>query len=498
MTDLAWLSNISRDARVVLAGAVNNFLATDQLQDYTAYPKQQEFHIAGKAYRNRMISAGNRQGKTHSAGAEAAMHLTGEYPKWWQGKWFDHPITLWAAGETGEATRDNAQRVLLGLPKQVGTGMIPKRCLSSMFGRAKGVSDLYDYYMIRHVSGGLSMLKFRHYSQDREAWQGPPVNCVWFDEEPPEPIYNEGLARTIAVQGVTMMTFTPLRGYTPVVNLYLKDPNPEASSRHKTRMTIYDALHIPRERIDAEIARWPKHEQTARIYGEPALGEGLVYPYNREDVEIDPFQIPDHWPLIAGIDFGGTSSQGHPTAAVKLAHDTDNDVIYLVKEYRKGGLKPPEHWLSLRHWGANLKWAWPRDGLHEEKGSGNQLVQLYREEGMKALSIHAQYRNTHRKGAGTSGGNPVMSTLSVERGIIDIQQYIENERFKVFSNCPLFFEEMRQYHRERGKDGRLKIVKVMDDLLDAVRYAMMMIRFAEPPAPRRFRRTAEIDWRIGA
>ena len=51
---------------------------------------------------------------------------------------------------------------------------------------------------------------------------------------------------------------------------------------------------------------------------------------------------------------------------------------------------------------------------------------------------------------------------------------METGRFKVFSTCPEFFEEFRLYHR---KDG--KIVKERDDVISAVRYAVMMKRFAE-------------------
>ena len=171
------MAELSRPARTVLANAVDTYLKTDQLQDYRAYPKQLEFHNAGLAYRNRMLKAGNQNGKTHAAGAEVAMHLTGEYPKWWRGRRFNRPVTVWACSETGEATRDNPQRVLLGLPKQIGTGMIPMRCLTGLFGRARGIADLYDYYMVRHVSGGLSMLKFRYYAQDRK--RGRARRSTW-------------------------------------------------------------------------------------------------------------------------------------------------------------------------------------------------------------------------------------------------------------------------------------------------------------------------------
>jgi len=87
------------------AGAIRlieAYLEKDQLQDYLPYPKQAAFHAAGANYKNRMVSAGNQQGKTYSSSAEIAMHLTGEYPPWWKGLRFDRPVVAWASGETGE------------------------------------------------------------------------------------------------------------------------------------------------------------------------------------------------------------------------------------------------------------------------------------------------------------------------------------------------------------------------------------------------------------
>ena len=150
---------------------------------------------------------------THPCGAECAMHLTGRISRTrGPASGSTGRSRFGRAGRPARRTRDNPQRKLLGQPKQIGTGMIPKRMLSGLYGRAKGVADLYDYYMIRHITGGLSMLKFRYYAQDREAWQGPPVDVVWFDEEPPEDIYQEGLARTIGVRGITLMVVHAAEG----------------------------------------------------------------------------------------------------------------------------------------------------------------------------------------------------------------------------------------------------------------------------------------------
>lgn len=52
-------------------------------------------------------------------------------------------------------------------------------------------------------------------------------------------------------------------------------------------------------------------------------------------------------------------------------------------------------------------------------------------------------------------------------------------RWKVFSTCPMWFNEFSLYHR---KDGL--IVKLNDDLISASRYAMMGRRFARAPSRR--------------
>src|SRR5580765_5990309 len=60
--------------------------SVNRLAGYRPYAKQREFHDAGKAFRERGFMAGNQLGKTLAGSAEAAMHLTGRYPDWWQGR----------------------------------------------------------------------------------------------------------------------------------------------------------------------------------------------------------------------------------------------------------------------------------------------------------------------------------------------------------------------------------------------------------------------------
>ena len=196
-----------------------------QLDQYRPYPKQLAFHTAGACNRERLFMAGNRCGKTLSGAAEMAMHLTGQYPPWWNGKRFARPIRAWASGITKESTRDVVQNRLIGPPQRSadwGTGLIPLAALGDI-SMASGVADAIDTVSVAHVSGAWSSLQFKSYERGREKWQGPALEVVWFDEEPPGEIYLEGLTRTNETGGIVYLTFTPLNGMSTVVDAFLKD-----------------------------------------------------------------------------------------------------------------------------------------------------------------------------------------------------------------------------------------------------------------------------------
>lgn len=399
--------------------------------------------------------AGNQLGKTLSAGAEFAMHLTGRYPDWWEGKVFDKPITSWASGITGESTRDNPQRILLGQLGQQGTGMIPKGCIKEITNK-RGTPNAVDTVLVRWGGGGdvqakESLVGFKSNDQGREKWQGPTLDLIWFDEEHDEDVYTEGLTRTNVAMGPIMFTFTPLKGMTNVVKRYLIDKVP---GTHITNMTIFDVDHYTEEQRSAIILSYPAHERDARSKGTPTMGSGRVFPVEEEYIKCDAFPIPDHWPQLGGIDFGWD----HPTAGVRIAWDRDTDTIYVTAATRAREHTPLMFAPLVKPWGEWIKWAWPHDGLQHDKGSGEEIAGQYRDQGMKMLPERATFPD---------GGN------GLEAGVSEMLDRMQTGTLKVFGHLNDWFEEFRLYHR---KDGL--IVKLNDDLLSATRYAMMMLRFA--------------------
>lgn len=456
---------------------------TNLLATYRPYAKQVEFHAAGASFRERLFMAGNQLGKTLAGAAEASLHLTGRYDDYrgpngelWTGHRFDKPVIMLAGSESYELTRDGVQRLLVGPPmseEEWGTGYIPKAAIVATT-RRSGVSGALDSVTVRHVSGGTSTLLFKAYEQGRGKWQANTVDYVWFDEEPPEDVYFEGITRTNATRGLIAVTFTPLKGMSSVVARYILESSPD---REVITMTIDDAEHYSPEERQKIIDSYPPHEREARTKGVPSMGSGRIFPVLEENIVVDPFDVPESWVHIAGLDFGWD----HPTAGVELVWDRDNDIIFVVKDYRQREATPIIHAAALKPWGSWLPWAWPHDGLQHDKTSGEQLAVQYRELGLNLTA----WRSTFEDGSN-----------GVEAGISEMLQRMQTGRWKVFRGCIYWLEEFRLYHR---KDGL--IVKERDDVLSASRYAMMMKRQAEQkPKPKgRYRGSAgtSSSWMAG-
>lgn len=224
--------------------------------------------------------------------------------------------------------------------------------------------------------------------------------------------------------------------------------------RHVTFATIDDALHFTDEERARIISSYPAYEREARTKGIPAMGSGRIFPITEEEITVEPFRIPRHWVLINGLDFGVS----HPFAAVKCAWDRDTDVFYVTAEYRASGQTPVIQAAAVKPWGVWIPCAWPADGLAREKGSAVPLKDQYVKQGLAMLAKHAQFED---------------GSVGVEAGLMDMLDRMQTGRWKVFSTCTGWFSEFRLYHR---KDGM--VVKLIDDILSASRYAFMMRRFA--------------------
>ena len=111
---------------------------------------------------------------------------------------------------------------------------------------------------------------------------------------------------------------------------------------------------------------------------------------SEKSIKCEAFEIPDHFPRIGGMDFG----RDHPFAAVEIAWDREQDVIYVIKANRLREATPVVHAGAIRSWGTALPWAWPRDGRRETlEGAGIALAAQCTAQGLIMLYQLAQFED---------------------------------------------------------------------------------------------------------
>lgn len=470
------------DTALKLGNALLNSKLENRLAEYRPYglsdgdPSdwQLRFHKLGATHYQRLLCAALRIGKTHSGCAEDAYHLTGKYPDWWEGWRFDRPIKLWASGISNEKTRDALQSFLFGNPADpsaFGTGAIPKVNLdyNRVIKKAQ-VPNAYQSVPVKHVSGRWSTCVLKAYEQKAKAFMSEEVDVIHLDEEPKRDIMSQCLVRG----KLLYMTFTPENGMTEVVSQFFNDLKEEYQALIQAGWD--DAPHLTTEWKEARLATLLPFERDAKTKGIPTFGEGLIFPIDDDEIKCSPFAIPDHYRVLAAMDFGGWN---HPTACAWVAIDDDTDIIYIYGTYKSKLRQVAEHASAIRGMGGEIEVQYPHDAEKADRG-GTKLAQLYRNEKVNMFHTHFTNPPAHDEAEG-KGGN------AVSPGLVEMMLRMQTGRLKVFSNLEDWFKEKRMYHTVDGK-----IVRKGEDLMSATRYAIMSIRHARAKI-RMFARPVRVD-----
>tara|TARA_R110000737_G_scaffold279612_2_gene286325 strand:- start:1651 stop:3078 length:1428 start_codon:yes stop_codon:yes gene_type:complete len=417
------------------------------------YVKHLDFFAAGRKFKERLFMAANRVGKSEAGAYELTCHLTGLYPSWWEGRRFTKPVECWAVGTNSQTTRDIVQAKLLGSVQMPGTGMVPSHLIASTIS-SRGLPGALEGAVIRHVSGGESLLGLKTYEQGRQSFEGTSKDVIWCDEEPPAACYTEMLYRTVTTKGILMVTFTPLQGMSDVVKGFL-EPETDVAADFKTFIQAgwKDVPHLDAEEQRALMATTPPYQIAARTEGEPSLGSGAIYPIAEREILVPTMEIPASWPRVYAMDVGWNR-----TAVIWGAKDPGSGRIVLYDEHYRGHGEPASHAEGVRARGA-----WMR-GVIDPASSGSSQI-----DGRKLIDIY-----------GRLGLHLEPAVNAVEAGLTETWNLLVSGRLVVQEHLSNWRSEFRKYHR----DEQGKIVKVSDHLMDATRYLIISGREHMKTAPR--------------
>lgn len=457
------LSTLSRTDLVELESLLSEQSRRAQVFRYrtmfdTLYDWQTDFIKQTKDFSAVCLCAANRIGKTYTGTYMDSIHLMGDYPLEWEGYKFDASVKMWLLGYSGEKTRDLLQYELFGRMEnqKLQGGLVPADKIID-YKAMGGTSGALREVRVKHSGGGISTCQFWSYSQGQHALMGDCVDWYHIDEEPKDQkIYPQVLVRTATGDnnkgGRGILTFTPENGRTELVVKFMDDPS---SGQSFIQKGWDDAPHLSEDVKTTLLESFPVHQRDMRSKGVPMLGHGRIYDMSESFITCDSFEIPKHWFVINGMDFGWD----HPQAHIQLAWDKDGDEFYITNAWKQRQTLPEVAYGAVKCWAKDVITAWPLDGLQTEKGSGKQQKKYYEEAGFEMC---------HKQATWVDGSN------GVEAGLFEIRNLMQKGKFKIFSGLRGVFEEVGQYHR----DEKGKIVKARDDLLDAIRYAYMMRRYA--------------------
>lgn len=422
---------------------------------YKPYAKQIQFCLS--LAKIVAFFAGNQCGKSDIASYAVFCHLTGLYPEWWDGPKFDRPINAWCVGITNESTRDNPQRKLFGKrTDKLEGGWVPPELIVDWSTR-RNIADALDTVWVKHVSGGVSTVAFKSNEMGVAKLMGPTLDLVWGDEELDKEVFDELMWRMNAVpDGKMLLTFTPLKGMTPLVMFLHDEDDPKIVER--IHMTAYEAEHITEEQIEnmKKLYAGEPHLLKARLEGIPTIGQGLIYPFELDKMFIRPFEIERWWPRLGGIDFGWNAA----TAIGACAVDPDSGIYYWYKMHYASEVKPREHCNAIRGWG-DIDYACDPAGL-QTKLDGEKVMHEYLNElqpGWEGIA------DEHRRLFAADNSPGI--------GIATVYELLSEGRMYFF-NTPEFEPLKREFMTYRwDPKNPNKPIKANDHALDMIRYVCM-------------------------
>ncbi|MCL2755920.1 MAG: terminase family protein [Firmicutes bacterium] len=405
----------------------------------TKHSKQIGFHQ--DIHKSRWVFGGNRTGKTECGAIEAIYWATGLHPY----RDIKKSTDGWVVSLSLQVQRDVAQAKIL---KYLSPEFIVDVVMRS--GKSENPKNgVIDFISVRNKFGGISKIGFKSCDQGREKFQGTSLDWVWFDEEPPEDIYEECLLRTLDRGGIVWGTMTPLKGRNWLYNTIYLD-----SDRHSIHQMSWDdnPFLLPDEIYEME-KRLSQDALESRKYGRFTCGEGLVFPEFGDENIIDPIPMQEFigYNFLIAIDPAYVA----PTGVIWVATNGEDYVV--IHDYSVSHKTVAEHAQAILDKTKQL-------GITEYTvlidNSSLQRTLVGRD------TVEQQFKDNGLDVNASINKNVMESIMKMKTLLKDVNGV---RRLFITRNCINLVREIRGYYW--GDNDRP--VKKNDHCIDALRYVVM-------------------------
>lgn len=409
---------------------------------------QEAFHKS--THTGRLFLGGNRSGKTVSGAVETVWRLLGQHP--YQAV---HPAPIRARGSAVDIEQ-GLNKIML---PEIRRWLPPSALLNGSW------EDSYHKQgRVLTLRNG-STMDFLTYEMGVEKHAGTSRHWQWFDEEPPQFIYNEDLLRLVDVDGKWCMSMTPIEGmtwvYYDIVRPVLEEEDPAVRDQVAVfQISTAQNKYVKQEVLDNITRGMSEEEKLARKHGTFMAASGLIFPQFNEKVHVIPpvdLSAACKRPTISGMDHG----LRNPTAWLWCVIDGEGRLI-VVHEYYQAERTVKEHSDEIKSFEGSIP------GYNHWYRIGDPAIA--QRSAISGGSIQSEYSE--------NGIYIGLGNNDVNYGLNRVRQYFENDGIFICSNCIYLIKELRNYRwdtwatrkQAADKEAKDKPKKVKDHAVDTLRY----------------------------
>lgn len=385
------------------------------IKKYKPHAKQYTFHSDPR--KKKLYIGGNRSGKTTGGVCEGIWRATARHP---------YRPELNVKGVT------HGRVVAVDFVNGVEKIIFPqyKQWLYPSALRGGSWENAYDKFSKTLNFSNGSTIEFMSYDQDLDKFAGTSRDWVHFDEEPPQSIYIENMARLIDTDGEFWITMTPVDGMTWIYeDLYEDNVGKEDGKVSIVEINTLENPYLSSGAIESFMESIDEDETTARIAGEFVQQGGRIYKkfdptrgavqVLKEEIDNPSVMFKD-WLWVCALDHG----LNNPTAILWTAFDKNGFGVQFDEHYQR-------EWTVDQH-AAEYHRRAKLHGRYPDLNIGDPSI--VNRNGITNTSVQEEYQ---KYGIGWVAGNN-----DVSAGIIRVKRYFNLARYVGRRTHELFADEL--------------------------------------------------------